>query len=489
MQAAGGYVFVFTLMGVAPVALSAPAFLTLYRYNSGAPHFRDWGIAYAALTAAIGFGALSLWEPGPLLLPVVASQTLSLVCLGLFYYFHAVGSLRYVKAKMVESLAAMVSIGALALIVIFNVVSPDYGLMMSSIVQLLVYFWEGAILRREGLLGRAFFYACVGRGLLSVWRPVAIADFDSLFMYTTLALAFTSASTLLVMLLAIERDHSQLQTANQRLTLQNALIGRQSATLQQVAVDLSREQLRAAQADNARQDFLSGINHEFRTPLNAVMGFSSVIMATKSVSSDVRQFASNIYDAGARILAHFEKIQTVKALDAAYVSPPEAVDVQDLLASIKAFAADHPMAVGIEVEIEDRGEVTAVHADRANLENALRQLVDNAVLYTPLGEKVILTCRPTELGQAVIEITDRGPGFDANVDFDNPVPFVRGSSHAGLNKPGLGLGLFIARNMLEASGVRLTRRDHPQGGTIVTLTLPASLAKTKPAKKSRKKTV
>lgn len=256
-------------------------------------------------------------------------------------------------------------------------------------------------------------------------------------------------------------------------------------------MDLSREQLRAAQAENARRDFLSGINHEFRTPLNAVLGFASVIMGAKNTPANVRQFAGGIHEAGERILAHFEQIQTVKALEQAPAWTPEAIEVPDLLASIRTFAENHPLGDGIDLRIEDSGEVLAVHADRANLENALRQIVDNAVLYTPPGQPVIVACRRGAADAAVIEVMDRGPGFDPNVDFEKPVPFTRGSSHAGLNKPGLGLGLFIARNLLEASGVTLERRDHPEGGTIITLALPAAIAEAppdKPARTSRKKT-
>jgi len=473
MDGIGGYGLAFTLLSGIPIALAVPAFFILQRLNPGSGHFREWGLAYLSLTFAIVFGALSMdthAAPAPNL---GAARALPLVLLGLFYYFHALGSLRYVKFAQAEPLAATVSFLAVGAVALVTSLSPAHGLTLSSIIQMAVVFWEGAILRREGQLGRAFFYLSSLRGALSLLRPMALESELALYGYTAAVLCVNMLSVMVLILLALESEHAKVWHANKQLEISNALITYQAESLEVVARDLSEQRLRAVRAEDARNVFLSNMNHEFRTPLNAVIGFSSAAMTSSGLSDAVKKNLNHIFEAGTQILRHFEKLAEIRDLDLETKKTSDLFSAEELLCALQTYSAGHPLRDMVTIRFENSREVESVCGTKSQIEGALRQLLDNAILYSPAGSVVTVSCCAKGEAEAVIEIADRGPGIDPNINLEHPEAFVRGVSHAGFSKPGLGVGLFIARNLAELNGASLSHRANPGGGTIAALTLMA----------------
>lgn len=473
MDGIGGYGLAFTLLAGIPIALAVPAFFILQRLNPKSGHFREWGLAYLSLTLAIVFGALDMnihAGPAPNL---GAARAIPLVLLGLFYYFHALGSLRYVKFAQAEPLAATVSFLAVGALALVTSLSPVHGLTLSSIIQMAVVFWEGAILRREGPLGRAYFYMSVLRGTLSLLRPMALESEPGLYAYTAGVLCVNVLSVMVLILLALESEHAKVRRANKQLEISNALITYQAESLEGVARDLSEQRLRAVRAEDARKAFLSNMNHEFRNPLNAVIGFSSATMISPGLSEAVKKNLNHIFEAGTQILRHFEKLAEIRDLDLQTTKTSDLLNVEELMSALQTYSAGHPLGDLVTIRLEDSREVEAVCGAKSQIEGALRQLLDNAILYAPAGSSITVSCRLKGEAEAVIEIADRGPGMDANINLEHPEAFVRGISYAGFSKPGLGVGLFIARNLAELNGARLSHRANPGGGTIASLTLTA----------------
>jgi signal transduction histidine kinase len=115
------------------------------------------------------------------------------------------------------------------------------------------------------------------------------------------------------------------------------------------------------------------------------------------------------------------------------------------------------------------GVVPSVRGDRERLRQVLRNLLENAVKYSPAGEAVDVRAR-AEDGRVLVTVEDSGPGIPAE---QHGLIFERfGRANVGLGKPGTGLGLFIARSIAEAHGGRLSVASTPGQGATFTLELP-----------------
>jgi signal transduction histidine kinase len=113
--------------------------------------------------------------------------------------------------------------------------------------------------------------------------------------------------------------------------------------------------------------------------------------------------------------------------------------------------------------------VTAV-GDASALQQVLGLLLDNAVKYSPEGGTIRLTARRMER-EVVIEVVDAGVGVPEDIDIF--APFQRGPG-GELGPPGVGLGLHIVRNLVEAMGGSIQGRRNPDRGSTFAITLPAA---------------
>jgi signal transduction histidine kinase len=146
------------------------------------------------------------------------------------------------------------------------------------------------------------------------------------------------------------------------------------------------------------------------------------------------------------------------------------VDVGSLAREIAAAAALGQDEV--EVNADVREPVPYVRGDADRLRQVLRNLVDNAVKYSPAGDLVGVTVY-AHGRNVLVDVTDSGPGIAREQQRLIFEKFGR-ARHPGGAKPGTGLGLFIARSIAEAHGGTLEVRSTPERGSTFTLTLPAA---------------
>jgi signal transduction histidine kinase len=155
---------------------------------------------------------------------------------------------------------------------------------------------------------------------------------------------------------------------------------------------------------------------------------------------------------------------------------PERLSPTDVVADV--VAAEHAWfaAARVRLDLDALGEIPTVRVDAQRLGEALGNLLDNALRHTPPGGRVRVLVRAADTG-AVIEVSDTGEGFDpADADriFER---FYRGEVARARNGAGSGVGLTIARAIVEAHGGTLTARsDGPGTGATFRLHLPTDRA-------------
>ncbi len=240
----------------------------------------------------------------------------------------------------------------------------------------------------------------------------------------------------------------------------------QSAAL----AELERVKEEAAAGVASRERFLVNMSHELRTPLSSVIGFTELMK--QEATGDLLGYAELI-DVGARRL--METLRSVLELaqvrSGALLLSPEPTDVGAMVHLIAARV--RPLAalkrLTVDVAVPDQPLTCAL--DRAALDKVLLQLAENAVKFTHKGR--VQLSATFKQGLITLEVSDTGTGIAPELMphlFDG---FIEGTG-LGHSRPGIGLAL--AKGLVDLMGGTLTIQPAPRAGTRATVTLPGVLA-------------
>jgi PAS domain S-box-containing protein len=250
-------------------------------------------------------------------------------------------------------------------------------------------------------------------------------------------------------------------------------IGRRAA----LAVDNARLYRESQDAVRARDEFLSIASHELRTPVTAVKGAAQLLQRARARGAldEIRldRYVRTFAEGSDRLAALTDDLLDVSRLRTGHlVLRLEPVDVAALVRTLterygEQVAERHAFAVQTE-------EVCTVQADPVRLEQVIMNLVTNAVKYSPDGGAIAVSVLPAE-GGVEIDVADRGIGLPpgtADVIFQ---PFGRAPNAAARQIPGMGLGLYICRGLIERLGGRIWAESGGEGaGTTMRVWLPCA---------------
>jgi signal transduction histidine kinase/CheY-like chemotaxis protein len=237
-----------------------------------------------------------------------------------------------------------------------------------------------------------------------------------------------------------------------------------------------RARVDAEAANRAKDDFLSIVSHELRTPLNAILGWGTMLRDHVLDEARVARATTAIVSNATRQARLIEELLEVSRIVAGRVS----LDVHELeLADIVrgAVEAMSPTAAerGIELRIDCLPQAR-VTADPNRLEQVFGNLLANAANFTPAGGRVTVD-GVVDGGIVRVRVVDTGCGIEPEVlpyIFDR---FRQGNNTTARSVGGLGLGLFIARRLVEALDGQLIAESEGKGaGATFTVVLPLSAA-------------
>ena len=233
------------------------------------------------------------------------------------------------------------------------------------------------------------------------------------------------------------------------------------------------EKLRAEAASRSKTSFLAHLSHDIRTPLNAIIGFADLMRHETYGPLDARyaDYIVSIKSSGERLLSFFASILDLAELEGGRrVLEENALGVDELLAAtIRRFSAQ---ALQAHVTLSVGAPCGAMlMGDRFSLERMLGNLLDNALRFTPAGGRVNVAAYAASDG-VVLEVTDTGIGISREQLATLSQPFAFGDAALTKDREGAGLGLAIARTIVELSGGRLAIDSRPGLGTTVAVSLP-----------------
>jgi signal transduction histidine kinase len=235
--------------------------------------------------------------------------------------------------------------------------------------------------------------------------------------------------------------------------------------------DLQEAYDELTQIDKVKSDFIAIASHELRTPLNHILGYAQLLReesgtesggAAQRVLTSAMQLQSLVED-----MTNMNMLETrAQELDLKQVAMQQVV-VDTYKELIRSFQTKD-----ITVEFDLDKQPVTVEADPAKLGRAFYNAFNNAATYTPEGGRVTVRVH-TEGGQALVSISDTGPGIpkeELENIFDR---FYQVESHMTRSYGGLGLGLPIARAMVELHGGRMWAESEGKGkGATIKVTMP-----------------
>lgn len=216
-------------------------------------------------------------------------------------------------------------------------------------------------------------------------------------------------------------------------------------------------------ADRLKSEFIANVSYEFRTPLNAIIGYAELLARQYFGEMNERQleYSSAILDSAQNLILMIGDVIDVAAIEAGYIHlEPSQVDVRQLTESMARLFQQRARSRNIELLIEVEPDVGMVGADPQRLKQALGNLLSAAIGAAPGGRTIIVKAERQE-ERLDISVSVQGAvedfGFDVGPDSD--------SSQARSSTRGLGVAL--ARTLIEMHGGRLTTESGPRGRRIV----------------------
>lgn len=231
----------------------------------------------------------------------------------------------------------------------------------------------------------------------------------------------------------------------------------------------------ALQASRAKSDFIANVSHELRTPLQSILGFSEIGARRARAEPRLAELFGDVHHAGQRMLSLVNDLLDLSKIErGAEPLQPERLDLRPLAVEVgrelEPLLAARQLSLAMALGDED----LVVLADPGRLQQLLRNLLANAIRFSPVGGHIEVTAWQDDAAAEVrVDVADRGPGIPPDELESIFEAFVQSSATKNA-AGGTGLGLAICRRIAEAHDGRVWAANRAGGGAVISLALPAT---------------
>ena len=299
-------------------------------------------------------------------------------------------------------------------------------------------------------------------------------------VYTFSAIGVIAVALLMAFLLSrtLTRPIRELTAATHAISagrLKQEVPVRSRDELGELAVSFNKMNAEMVRSTELRRQMTADIAHELRTPVSIIMGHAEAVhdgvMAPSLESFEI------IREEVERLDGLIEDLRTLSRADAGELPMEfQPVSPARLLEKIQAMHKQNAARKNIAIDLQMESDLPELSADPGRLVQVLSNLVDNALLYTPEGGRVLISARVVAEGLE-IRVQDSGPGIAENelrLVFER---FYRSDPSRQRNEGGSGLGLAIAKSIVEKHDGRIWAESKAGEGTTIVIHLPLPVAK------------
>jgi len=236
----------------------------------------------------------------------------------------------------------------------------------------------------------------------------------------------------------------------------------------------------SVEAQRFKEDMISMITHDIKIPLSSIIGYASLIFdkTTGQLNPRAREFVQTIHCNSLKILSLVDNFLTSCKIEGGKLTIfPRKVNINFLLEDLLCVLQPDIERKQLSVDVQLANGLPEISGDENLLFRAISNIVSNACKFTPVGGKIIVTTKVTPAEQSplgreslVIEISNTGPGISAEELPGIFEKYRRGMDHGSIE--GSGLGLYIARYVIQAHKGTILARSVPNELTTFTIFLP-----------------
>lgn len=247
-----------------------------------------------------------------------------------------------------------------------------------------------------------------------------------------------------------------------------AKVAERTAALQAANTELLK-------SSRAKSEFLARVSHDFRQPLNTIVGFTDLLLmpGEDPLSNRQRRYLGHVISAGQQIVRLTNDLLDLSRLEAGRLEiHPEPCDVPVLLEETLAHFRTQTQAGQVSLTLEIASPLGKLMVDPTRLQQVLHNLVSNAFKFTPEGGLITVTAR--QIGPMIeLSVRDTGVG----IPLDDQRRIFEAYEQAGtidIRQKGVGLGLAIAKRLVELHGGLISVESAPSQGSTFVVRLPGA---------------
>ena len=266
----------------------------------------------------------------------------------------------------------------------------------------------------------------------------------------------------------------QMADETQQVIEYSQELERTSAELRSTALKLEEANTQLRELDSQKDDFLSQVSHEVRTPMTSIRSFSEILLDEDKLKSEERQrFVETIHKESLRLTRLLDEILDLSALERGergWNNVP--IDPETALDRAVEVCGALARKKNLQLRIGKRASAVEVRGDPDRLSQVLINLISNAINYNDATEPLVEVSSAVTDGSYQVEVTDNGPGIvkaERQLIFEK---FSRGQHGAATTQSGAGLGLAISRQIVARMNGTLELVPRDRRGACFRVTLP-----------------
>jgi signal transduction histidine kinase len=272
----------------------------------------------------------------------------------------------------------------------------------------------------------------------------------------------------------INKAERAVELANQRLRASNELLVLKNQELKRQQQQIKLQNVKLQEAYNLKSEFLATMSHELRTPMNAIMGFSQLLLRQypDPLSQQQQNLVTRIFNNSKSLLEMINEMLDFSKIEAGKLkSNPEKLDLNDLInltvEELRSLAAQKQLNLITEINLIDN----CLFQDYKFIKRTLTNLLSNAIKFTEEGE-VRVKAWEIDATKIAITVSDTGIGI-APEDRDKIFQAFRQADQSFTRQHcGTGLGLAITQSLVKMMGGKISLDSNPGQGSTFTVEIP-----------------